>query len=151
MEVTARRSFGGGHLIGPATIAATGDGQACYGPLEFGQGGEDAEDKLTARKCGVDAGAVSGQHLEANATCCEVMQRVDQVTLIAAKPGQLPNETERRPKERLLNLPAQGQALTRTRRRNLPAVKNERLGEVLESLEQTGELGRTQRGRQRLC
>ncbi len=78
------------------------------------------------------------------------MHCVDQVTLIAAKPCQLPNETERGPKERLLNLPAQGQVLTRTRRRHLPAVKKERLGEVLESLEQTGDLGCTQRGWQRL-
>jgi hypothetical protein len=79
------------------------------------------------------------------------MHHVDQVMEIAAKPGQLPNETDRGPKDRFLNLPAQGQALTRTKRRDLPAVKNERLGEVLESLEQTGELGRTQRGWQRLC
>ena len=92
-----------------------------------------------------------GQHLEANATYCEVMYRVDQVTQIAAKPVQLPNETGRGPKERLLNLLAQGQALTRTSQRDLLAVKNERLGEVLESLEQTGQLGRTSRGWQRLC
>jgi hypothetical protein len=73
--------LGGGHLIGPATIAATGagDGRAYYDPIEFGQGSEDAEDNLTAWKCGVDTGAVSGQHLEANATWCEVMHRVDQV------------------------------------------------------------------------
>ena len=92
-----------------------------------------------------------GQHLEANATCCEVMHHVDPVTQIAAKPGLLPNDTDRGPKERLPNLPAQGQALTRTRRRDLLAVKNERLGEVLESLEQTGQLGRTPRGLQCLC
>ena len=115
------------------------------------QGGRNAGDQLTVRKCGVDAGAVPGQHLEANATCCEVMHRVDQVTLIAAKPGQLPNETDRGPKQRLLKLLAQGQALTRTSQRDLLAVKNERLGEVLESLEQTGQLGRTPRGWQRLC
>ena len=109
------------------------------------------KNQLTARKCGVDAGAAPGQHLEANATCCEVMHRVDQVPQIAAKPVQLPNETDRGLKERLLNLLAQGQALARTRLRDLLAVKNERLGEVLESLEQTGQLGRTPRGWQRLC
>ena len=79
------------------------------------------------------------------------MHRVDQVPRIAAKPVQLPNETDRGLKERLLNLLAQGQALTRTRLRDLLAAKNERLGEVLESLEQTGQLGRTPRGWQRLC
>jgi hypothetical protein len=62
------------------------------------------EVQLTARKCGVDAGAVPGQQLEANATCCEVMHHVDQVTQLATKPGQLPNETDRGPKERLPNL-----------------------------------------------
>jgi hypothetical protein len=66
------------------------------------------------------------------------MHRVDQVTQIAAKPVQLPNETDRGPKQRLLKLLAQGQALTRTRQRDLLAVKNGRLGEVLKSLEQTG-------------
>jgi hypothetical protein len=60
------------------------------------------------------AGAAPGQHLEANATYREVMRRVDQLTQIAAKPVQLPNETDRGPEERLLNLLAQGQALTRT-------------------------------------
>jgi hypothetical protein len=38
------------------------------------------------------------------ATCCEVMHHVDQVTQLATKPGQLPNETDRGPKERLSNL-----------------------------------------------
>jgi hypothetical protein len=32
--------LGGGHLIGPATIAGAGGGQARFGPLEFGQGGK---------------------------------------------------------------------------------------------------------------
>ena len=132
--------LGGGHVIGPATSTATGagDGHARFGPHEFGQGGKDAGEQLDVRKCGVDAGAVPGQHLEANATCCEVMHRVDQVPQIAAKPVQLPNETDRGLKERSLNLLAQSQALTRMSQRDLLAVKNERLGEVLESLEQTG-------------
>ena len=71
------------------------------------------------------------------------MHRVNKGPQIAAKPVQLSNETDRDLKERLLNLLAQGQAITRTRPRNLLAVKNERLGEVLESLERTGQLGRT--------
>jgi hypothetical protein len=72
-----------------------------------------------------------GQHLEANATCCEVMHRVDQVPQIAAKPVRLPKETDRGSKERLLNLLAHGQALTRTSQRDLLAVKKERLGGVI--------------------
>jgi hypothetical protein len=79
------------------------------------------------------------------------MHRVDQITQTSAKPVQLPNETDRGPKERLLNLLAQGQALTRTSQRDLLVVKKERLGEVLEPLEQTGQLGRMPRGWQRLC
>jgi hypothetical protein len=68
--------------------------------------------------------------MEANATCCEVMHRVDQVPQIAAKPVHLSNETDLGFKERSLNLLAQGQALTRTRLCDLLAVKNERPGEV---------------------
>ncbi len=85
-----QEQLGGGHLLGPATIAGAGRGRARFGPLddyfplEFDQGGKDAEHQLTARKCGADAGAVPGQHLEANATRCDVMHRVDQVPQIAA-------------------------------------------------------------------
>jgi hypothetical protein len=42
------------------------------------------KNQLTARKRGVDAGAAPGQHLEANATYCEVTHRVDQITQVAA-------------------------------------------------------------------
>ncbi len=138
-------------------IAASGGGHARSSPLndslpfEFGQDGNDAEDQLTARRSGVDAGAEPGQQLEANATCCEVMHRVDQVPQTAAKPVQLSNETDRGLKERLLNLLAQGQALTRTRLRDLLVVKNERPGEVLESLERAGQPGRTPRRSSRGC
>jgi hypothetical protein len=91
-----------GPSLGPAIIAATGAGgsRARFGLLEFGQRGKHAEDRLTDRRCGVDAGAVPGQHLKTNATCCEVMRRVDQMTTqITVKPGQLLNETDRGPKE----------------------------------------------------
>jgi AAA domain len=54
-------------------------------------------------------------------------------------------------KEQVLDLLAQGQVLTRTRLRDSLAVKNERLGEVLQSLERAGQVGRTPGGWQRRC
>jgi hypothetical protein len=52
--------------------------------------------------------------------------------------------------ERVLDLLAPGAALTRAKLRDSLAVKNERLGEVLEALERAGELCRTPVGWQRL-
>jgi hypothetical protein len=49
----------------------------------------------------------------------------------------------------VLGLLAQGQVLTRTRLRDSLAVKNDRLGEVLESLERAGQVVRTSGGWQR--
>jgi AAA domain len=54
-------------------------------------------------------------------------------------------------KEQVLDLLAQGQVFTRTRLRDSLAVKNDRLGEVLESLERAGQVGRTPGGWQRRC
>jgi RecA-family ATPase len=48
--------------------------------------------------------------------------------------------------ERVLDLLAQGAVLTRAKLRDSLGVKNERLGEALESLEQTGQLYRTPAG-----
>ena len=60
-------------------------------------------------------------------------------------------EAERRRElhELVLELLAPGEVLTRTKLRDTLAVKNERLGEVLESLERTGQLRRTPAGWQR--
>jgi AAA domain len=52
--------------------------------------------------------------------------------------------------ERVLNNLAGGMVLTRAKLRDCLAVKNERLGEVLESLERAGRLSRTAAGWQRL-
>jgi hypothetical protein len=52
--------------------------------------------------------------------------------------------------EQVLELLAQGEALTRTRLRDALAVNNERLGEVLQSLERAGRVSRTPRGWQSL-
>ena len=52
--------------------------------------------------------------------------------------------------EQVLDLLARGEALTRAKLRDSLAVKNERLGEALESLERTGRLCRTPAGWQRM-
>ena len=52
--------------------------------------------------------------------------------------------------EQVLDLLAQGAVLTRAKLRDSLAVKNERLGEALESLERAGRLCRTPAGWQRL-
>jgi AAA domain len=57
-----------------------------------------------------------------------------------------PNENGRGLEEQVLDLLAQGQVLTRTRLRDSLAVKNQRLGEVLESLERAGRVVRTSGG-----
>jgi AAA domain len=65
--------------------------------------------------------------------------------------NELPGEERRGLKEQVLDLLAQGQVLTRTRLRDSLGVKNERLGDVLESLERDGQVCRTPSGWQRLC
>jgi hypothetical protein len=52
--------------------------------------------------------------------------------------------------ERVLDLLGQGVTVTRAKLRDSLGVKNERLGEVLESLERVGRLYRTPAGWQRL-
>jgi hypothetical protein len=52
--------------------------------------------------------------------------------------------------EQVLALLAGGAVLTRAKLRDTLAVKNERLGQALESLERAGRLRRTQGGWQRL-
>jgi hypothetical protein len=53
--------------------------------------------------------------------------------------------------EQVLDLLAQGRVLTRVNLRASLAVKNERLGGVLESLERAGKIGRAPGGWRRLC
>jgi len=66
--------------------------------------------------------------------------------------GELQDGTgkQRSLEERVLDLLAQGGVLTRAKLRDSLAVKNERLGEALESLERAGRLRRTSAGWQRL-
>jgi hypothetical protein len=63
---------------------------------------------------------------------------------------KLHDAEERGLKERVLDLLTQGQVLTRTKLRDSLEVKNERLGEVLESLERAGQVGRAPGGWRRL-
>ena len=60
------------------------------------------------------------------------------------------DDTERSLEERVLDLLSQGRVLTRASLRDSIAVKNERLGTVLESLERAGKVGRTPGGWKRL-
>jgi hypothetical protein len=63
--------------------------------------------------------------------------------------AERPNQTVRDLKERLLDLLAGGQVVTRTSLRDSLEVKNERLGEALEALERAGQIVRTGGGWQR--
>jgi len=60
------------------------------------------------------------------------------------------DDTERSLEERVLDLLSEGRVLTRASLRDSLAVKNERLGTVLESLERAGKVGRTPSGWKRL-
>ncbi len=65
--------------------------------------------------------------------------------VVAEFDGQRPRELQ----EQVLELLAPGQVLTRAKLRDSLSVKNERLGEALESLEQAGQIRRTPAGWQR--
>jgi hypothetical protein len=64
--------------------------------------------------------------------------------------AELENPKRRSLQEQVLDLIAKGAVVTRAKLREALAVKNERLGEALESLERAGRLSRTSSGWQRL-
>jgi hypothetical protein len=64
--------------------------------------------------------------------------------------AELDGEKRRTLQEQVLTILAQGTVQTRAKLRDALAVKNERLGEALESLEQAGQLRRTAGGWQRV-
>ncbi len=64
--------------------------------------------------------------------------------------GEIHDENRRSLQEQVLGLLAQDAVLTRTKLRDTLSVKNERLGEALESLERAGRICRTPTGWQRL-
>ena len=96
----------------------------------------------TLQRASVGAGIAAG-HLELVAT--------NAVTTHPEMIAALHDEKEDSLTERVLALLARGRALTRTTLCDSLAVKNERLGEVLESLERAGQIGRTSAGWHRLC
>jgi hypothetical protein len=63
--------------------------------------------------------------------------------------AELREDQSRSLQERLLNLLAYGESLTRAKIRDALAVKNERLGEVLDALEHAGHIRHTAAGWQR--
>jgi hypothetical protein len=94
---------------------------------------------------------LSSEHRAAAAAAPVYLELVadDAATAHLEVVAERPNEKGCGLEERLLDLLAQGQVITRTRLRDSLAVKNERLGEVLESLERAGHIVRTSGGWQR--
>ena len=81
---------------------------------------------------------------DAQTTHLEVIGELRDGSTLLTRDGQ-----RRGLEERVLDLLDQGATLTRAKLRDSLGVKNERLGEVLESLERAGRLGRTPAGWQR--
>ena len=63
--------------------------------------------------------------------------------------AELPHDNRNRLEQQVLTLLSPGAVLTRGKLRNTLSVKNERLGEILDSLERTGQVRRTPTGWQR--
>jgi hypothetical protein len=94
---------------------------------------------------------LSSEHRAARASAPVYLElvAVDVRTAHLVVIAELSNEMDRGLHERLLALLAGGQVLTRTSLRESLGVKNERLGEVLESLERAGQIRHTPKGWQR--
>jgi hypothetical protein len=95
---------------------------------------------------------LSGEHRAAPASAPVYLELVttDAEMIHLEVVAELQDGKRRSLEEQLLELLAQGEALTRARLRDSLAVKNERLGEAIESLERAGRLCRTPGGWQRL-
>jgi RecA-family ATPase len=96
------------------------------------------------------ASASAPVYLELVATDAEMIHLEVVAEIQDGSTGLTVDGKRRSLEEQLLELLAQGEALTRARLRDSLAVKNERLGEVLESLERAGRLCRTPAGWQRM-
>lgn len=94
---------------------------------------------------------LSNEHRAAPASPSVYLELVatDAETTHLAVVAELHDEQHRSLQERVLALLAQGTALSRVKLRERLSVKNERLGEALESLERSGQLRRTSAGWQR--
>ncbi len=94
---------------------------------------------------------LSSEHRAAPAAAPVYLELVadDAATAHLEVVAERPTEKSLGLEEQVLDLLAQGQVLTPTRRRDLWAIKNARLGKVLESLERAGQVIRTSGGWQR--
>ena len=79
----------------------------------------------------------------------EGVVRTDAATTHLAVTGDVGCEKRRDIQKRVLELLAENSVLTRAKLREVLSVKNERLGEALESLQQAGRISRTPIGWQR--
>jgi RecA-family ATPase len=95
---------------------------------------------------------LSSEHRAAPASAPVYLELVatDDKTIHLEVIGELEGGKRRGLEERVLDLLGQGATVTRAKLRDSLAVKNERLGEVLESLERAGRLCRTPAGWRRL-
>jgi RecA-family ATPase len=91
---------------------------------------------------------LSGEHRAASASAPVYLELVatDAEMIHLEVVAELQDGKRRSLEEQLLELLAQGEALTRAKLRDSLAVKNERLGEAIESLERAGRLCRTPAG-----
>jgi len=94
---------------------------------------------------------LSSEHRAAAAARSVYLELVasDTENMHLAVTGDVGGEKRRDIQKRLLDLLAENGVLTRAKLRETLAVKNERLGEALESLQQTGQISRTPTGWQR--
>jgi len=94
---------------------------------------------------------LSSEHRAAAASPPVYLELIDTdaKTIHLAVVAELPAEQRRSLQQRILELLSQGRALTRAKIRDTLAVKNQRLGEALESLERAEKVTRTSAGWQR--
>ncbi len=90
------------------------------------------------------------RHRQAQQQPAAPANRRDEPSSLEMQRRLLEDGKRRSLKEQVLDLLAQGAALTRAKLRDSLSVKNERLGAALDSLERAGRLGRTPGGWQRL-
>jgi RecA-family ATPase len=95
---------------------------------------------------------LSSEHRAASASAPVYLELVatDAAMIHLEVVAELQDGKRRSLEEQLLELLARGEALTRAKLRDSLAVKNERLGEAIESLERAGRLCRTPAGWQRM-
>jgi hypothetical protein len=108
------------------------------------------DSNLYLRRTG-DRLLLSSEHRAAAAARSVYLELVaaDAETMHLAVTGDVGGEKRRDIQQRVLDLLAENGGLTRAKLRELLSVKNERLGEALEFLQQAGRISRTPTGWQR--